>query len=156
MVAPVTAEDATNTTDRYASIDTKYKKSTVINLKGEGQTETTVKGEVDENGIVTFTGLGAGEYTLSETKTPAGYNTMEDITFTITFDKDKKTFGANRDDLVFDATNGVFNTSIINHAGSSLPHTGGIGTTIFYALGTALVLGSAVLLIVKRRMKNEA
>jgi fimbrial isopeptide formation D2 family protein/LPXTG-motif cell wall-anchored protein len=156
MVAPVTAEDATNTTDRYASIDTKYEKSTVINLKGEGQTETTVKGEVDENGIVTFTGLGAGEYTLSETKTPAGYNTMENITFKITFDKDSKTFSANRDDLVFDAAKGEFNTSIINHAGSSLPHTGGIGTTIFYALGTALVLGSAVLLIVKRRMKNEA
>jgi fimbrial isopeptide formation D2 family protein/LPXTG-motif cell wall-anchored protein len=155
VVAPVTADDGTNTVDKYADIDTKYKKSTVMTLKGEGQTETTVKGEVDENGVVRFTGLGAGEYTLSETKTPAGYNTMADLTFTISFDKDNKTFSANRDDLVFDSANGVFNTSIINHAGSSLPHTGGIGTTIFYALGTALVLGCAVLLIVKKRMKNE-
>jgi fimbrial isopeptide formation D2 family protein/LPXTG-motif cell wall-anchored protein len=152
--APVVAEDVTDTTDKYESTTTKYSKSTVVTLKGEGQTETNVKGEVDEKGVVRFTGLGAGEYTLSETKTPAGYNTMADITFTISF-TDSKTFSANRDDLVFDANNGVFNTKIINYAGSSLPHTGGIGTTIFYALGTALVLGCAVLLIVKRRMKNE-
>jgi fimbrial isopeptide formation D2 family protein/LPXTG-motif cell wall-anchored protein len=156
VVAPVIADDATNTTDKYDDINKKYKKSTVVTLKGENQTETTVKGEVDENGVVTFTGLGAGTYKLSETKTPAGYNTMEDIEFKITFDKDKKEFSANRNDLVFSAETGKFNTKIINHAGSSLPHTGGIGTTIFYALGTALALGCAVLLIVKKRMKHAA
>jgi fimbrial isopeptide formation D2 family protein/LPXTG-motif cell wall-anchored protein len=155
--APVEADDATNNTEDYASTEIKYKKTTVITLKGENQDEANVNvvGEVGNDGNVTFTGLGAGKYKLSETKTPAGYNTMADIEFTITFDRVNKTFSANRDDLVFDANNGVFNTKIINHAGSSLPHTGGIGTTIFYALGTALVLGCAVLLIVKRRMKNE-
>jgi fimbrial isopeptide formation D2 family protein/LPXTG-motif cell wall-anchored protein len=156
VVAPVVATDGTDTTDKYDSITTKYKKSTVVTLKGENKTETTVKGEVDENGVVTFTGLGAGTYKLSETKTPAGYNTMEDIEFKITFDKTEKTFGANRSDLVFHADTGKFTTKIINHAGSSLPHTGGIGTTIFYALGAALALGCAVLLVVKKRMKNAA
>jgi fimbrial isopeptide formation D2 family protein/LPXTG-motif cell wall-anchored protein len=156
VVAPVVATDSTDTTDKYDSITKKYKKSTVITLKGEKQTETTVKGEVDENGVVTFTGLGAGSYKLSETKTPAGYNTMEDIEFKITFDKDAKTFSANRNDLVFHTDTGMFTAKIINHAGSSLPHTGGIGTTIFYALGTALALGCAVLLVVKKRMKNAA
>ena len=39
-----------------------------------------------------------------------------------------------------------------NTKGTELPSTGGIGTTIFYTLGTILVLGAGVLLVVKRRM----
>jgi len=42
---------------------------------------------------------------------------------------------------------------IINTKGTELPSTGGIGTTIFYTLGTILVLGAGVLLVVKRRME---
>ena len=45
--------------------------------------------------------------------------------------------------------------SIANKAGAVLPSTGGIGTTIFYVLGSILVLGAAVLLIVKKRMKDQ-
>ena len=41
---------------------------------------------------------------------------------------------------------------IKNVKGTSLPSTGGIGTTMFYVIGTVLVLGAAVLLISKRRM----
>ena len=42
--------------------------------------------------------------------------------------------------------------TITNKTGSELPSTGGIGTTMFYVIGTVLVLGAAVLLISKRRM----
>ena len=42
--------------------------------------------------------------------------------------------------------------SVVNNAGTVLPSTGGIGTTIFYTMGTMLVLGAAVLLITKKRM----
>ena len=44
---------------------------------------------------------------------------------------------------------------IVNKEGSTLPSTGGIGTTIFYGLGGVLVLGSGVALITKKRMKKD-
>ena len=46
-------------------------------------------------------------------------------------------------------------TPINNTKGTELPSTGGIGTIIFYVLGTILVLGSAIVLISKRRMQNR-
>ena len=44
---------------------------------------------------------------------------------------------------------------IINMTGIELPHTGGIGTTIFYVVGGVLVVGAGVLLVVKKRMKDD-
>jgi LPXTG-motif cell wall-anchored protein len=49
----------------------------------------------------------------------------------------------------------MFASKVMNFKGSSLPHTGGIGTTIFYTLGSVLTLGAAVLLIVRKRMSRE-
>lgn len=46
--------------------------------------------------------------------------------------------------------------SIVNKAGSSLPSTGGIGTTLFYVGGGVLVAGAGVLLITKKRAKKDA
>ena len=42
--------------------------------------------------------------------------------------------------------------AIVNEKGTVLPETGGMGTTLFYAIGAILVLGSAVVLITKKRM----
>lgn len=43
-----------------------------------------------------------------------------------------------------------------NQAGTLLPSTGGVGTTVFYVLGAVLVLGAVVLLVTKKRMsRNE-
>lgn len=44
---------------------------------------------------------------------------------------------------------------IKNNSGTELPETGGIGTTIFYVLGSILLVGATVLLIVKKRMNDE-
>ena len=49
-----------------------------------------------------------------------------------------------------DGANG--GVQIVNLTGSELPHTGGIGTTIFYTLGGLLVVGAGILLVVKKRM----
>ena len=50
---------------------------------------------------------------------------------------------------------GSLTARVINNAGSTLPETGGTGTTIFYILGSVLLLGAAVLLITRRRMHTK-
>ncbi len=45
---------------------------------------------------------------------------------------------------------------IQNKKGSTLPSTGGIGTTMFYVGGGVLVAGAGVLLITKKRAKKDA
>lgn len=86
-----------------------------------------------------FTGLADGTYTLVEKTTPSGYNTAEDKEITI----------AKGD---YSAGNLKQEATVINKAGSVLPATGGIGTTLFYVVGSVLVIGAAVVLISKRRM----
>lgn len=41
---------------------------------------------------------------------------------------------------------------IVNTKGVELPATGGMGTTLFYAIGAILVIGAGILLVSKRRM----
>lgn len=83
------------------------------------------------DGVITFIGLDNGSYTLIETDAPAGYIVAANQTVTIS--------GAN-------ATATVYNTP-----GNPLPETGGMGTTVFYAVGGCLVLGALVILLMKKR-----
>ena len=46
-------------------------------------------------------------------------------------------------------------TDVVNKSGSTLPETGGIGTTIFYVVGVILMLGAGVLLVTKKRMSSN-
>ena len=39
-----------------------------------------------------------------------------------------------------------------NQTGTELPSTGGIGTTIFYIVGSLLAVGAVILLVTKKRM----
>jgi fimbrial isopeptide formation D2 family protein/LPXTG-motif cell wall-anchored protein len=57
--------------------------------------------------------------------------------------------------LTIDEDKTTISINVQNGAGNSLPTTGGMGTTIFYILGAILVVGSAVLLIVRKRMSVE-
>lgn len=122
-----------------------------------------IVGTVSAEGYVIFTGLNAGTYTLTETKTPAGYNTIAPITFTISATQSGSsnveggsiTWSSDKDEIKLDAANGVFDTTIVNEAGTLLPSTGGMGTTLFYVLGGVLVVGAVVLLITKKRMGAE-
>ena len=154
--APTVADDETDNTADYASTETKYTKTTSVVAKGNGKTETDVVGTVQADGTVTFKGLGAGEYTITETKTLPGYNTIDPITFTLTFDATKSPMFASDNDKVTVGTDNMLDTSIVNQKGSLLPSTGGIGTTIFYIIGGILVVGAAILLITKKRMSSEA
>ena len=52
-------------------------------------------------------------------------------------------------------TDGIIKITVENTSGSTLPETGGMGTTMFYAVGAVLVLAAVVLLVTKRRMRAE-
>ena len=149
---------------------------------GAADTWTTVKEfTVDETTTsFTFSGLDDGQYKLTETKTPAGYNTIDPIYFVIEATHDVtadaptlKTLNAyltdangnkqtemkdgesvNIDLGTVDLTAGSITTTVVNKCGSELPSTGGIGTTIFYVLGGVLVLAAVVLLVTKKRMSG--
>lgn len=138
--------------DDYDSTTQTYKKNTVVTAKGEGKDDTTVTGMVGTDGKVTFTGLGAGEYTITETITPDGYNTIAPIEFTVSWSKDDG-FKVNNNNM--SVTNNMLYITIVNEAGSLLPSTGGMGTTILYILGSVLVVGAGILLVVRRRMNSE-
>ena len=141
--------------DKYDSTEIKYAKEVKITPKGNVATKTNVVGTVSpETGKLTFTGLGAGDYTLTESKTPAGYNTIAPINFKILFDAADKKFSTD-DETITVGTDNKLAATIVNKAGVQLPETGGIGTTIFYTLGAVLVVGAGVLLVTKKRMDTE-
>lgn len=116
------------------------KKYVVANSNDSNKSTTIVAGAVN------IDGLGAGTYTLTETKAPAGYNLLT-APLTITIDENGN--------VTFEGKTGK-DISVINYAGSTLPSTGGIGTTIFYVTGGLLVIVAVVLLVTKKRMSNRA
>ena len=105
-----------------------------------------------------WTGVDDGDYKLVESTTPAGYNTREDIYFTITAEHDilsdnpQLTSLTGGDLFTGNVSTGALSTIVINKSGVELPETGGMGTTLFYAFGAIMVLGAAVLLVTKKRM----
>lgn len=121
----------------------------------DATTTTTI--DMTENATVYITGLDNKSYTLKETKAPDGYNLAADTTIYATTASIEE--GENVLTRV-DSTAAYTNSSsgkvtVVNRAGATLPTTGGIGTTIFYALGAILVIGAGVALIVRRRMNSE-
>lgn len=123
-----------------------------------------------DKSLFTLSGLDDGVYTLTETVTPAHYNTISPITFTVTAAHDiiweadprvtvlKSLSGDTASgEITFsvDKTAGTLTTKVINKIGTTLPGTGGIGTTIFYVIGGGLMVAAAILLITKKRMENR-
>ena len=88
-------------------------------------------------------GLAAGSYTLIEVAAPKDYIKGEDTDVTI------NEIRREPDDVLVGLTTQV--AEIINMPGSTLPETGGIGTTIFYITGAVLLVAAVALLLIKRR-----
>lgn len=128
-----------------------------------------------EGNVFSFSGLDDGRYRLTETKTPAGYNSIDPIYFTVTAEHDiisdspsLTSLSANQTDengtnlmtgtiATFAATlsEGSLSSNIVNNTGSTLPSTGGIGTTIFYVIGILLISCAVVLLVTRKKMANR-
>lgn len=167
--APVTGGGEDDTSALYESISQKYKKSSPTTSWITKDTSTNVTGTVGADGVVTFEGLGAGTYTITETKTPANYNTIDPITLTISCDvldeivtgEEQCTWsatyrvGGGSEAPVTVDENGTISINVENRSGTQLPSTGGIGTTIFLWGGAGLMLAVLLLLGLRIRSKKE-
>lgn len=143
------------TTSAYEATGTKGTTSASGNNNAQGNATTA--------DVHTWTGLDTGKYKLVETKTPTGYNTMADKEFEIVGTSKEDTGVAkivslnSTGDLVItgNTATGTLTSNIQNQKGSELPETGGMGTTILYILGGALVVIAGVLLVTRRRMQGQ-
>lgn len=154
-----------NADNKWAIVNSENKVIGWSDTEDGGSTLTS-----DANGLFKVIGLDDGTYYLKETKAPTGYNLLsKEITVVI---KATTTNGQTWTDGVAssaltklevtadgkagtgDTSTGIAGITVANNKGSTLPETGGMGTTIFYVLGTILVLGAAVMLITKRRMNK--
>ena len=110
----------------------------------------------DDKGQFNVKGLDAGTYYLKETSTPTGFNTCPVTTVVI-----KANHTENNVDLNGSTINGEgvgasgLSTTIVNKQGTTLPSTGGMGTTLFYVIGGGLMVAAIVLLVTKKRMENK-
>ena len=103
--------------------------------------------------MVVIKGLANGTYYLKETAAPNGYNKV-DTPIEVVID------GSNLKGTVTNASydpaaTGNHAIQVVNKAGTLLPETGGIGTTLFYVCGAILMFGAAIVLVVRKRMSNE-
>ena len=160
----------------YQVIVNKVDQDSRTPLKGAGFTlykkdSTGVYNKVEEitageTTTFTFKGLNVGDYKLSETVTPAGYNTIADVEFTISANVDKasdnpilntlEATSTSTNKLVFTSNivDGSLTTTVVNKKGSILPSTGSVGTTMLYVMGSLLVIGAGILLAVRKKTNN--
>ena len=140
----------------------------VVVKKGtSGATQTLKLTNVSGELLIRIKGLDEGTYTLSETKAPTGFNAAADQKIVITANTaNGQTWDGSSDNLTgFSWTidggepatseNAIATAEMLNKQGTSLPSTGGIGTTIFYLGGGAMAAIGGVYLISKRRMKKS-
>ena len=142
----------------YAKFGTNNKLSGWTATEGDA---TKLKTNADSN--VAVEGLDEGTYFLKEITTPDGFNSLtsdvevkitsscnklDDATYTVEY----KMANANAEDFTINDKKVV---PIENKRGTTLPGTGGIGTTIFYVIGGGLMAAAAILLITKKRMENH-
>ena len=118
-----------------------------------------------EGTVFGFTGLDDGTYVLRETKTPDGYNSIEDQTFTISAKHDENSDDPKLTELTGDVASGSIidlgvmlekgelSTDVVNNKGSVLPSTGGAGRVAIYVIGAILVLGGGIVLVTKKRVR---
>ena len=104
--------------------------------------------KVNDVTTATYTVTPEGTVTTAEGKKTISYENAADATKIKEVDQGDKVGDTNVGD---DANSG----KIKNTQGVALPSTGGIGTTIFYLVGTILVLGAGILLITRRRMSAK-
>ncbi len=122
-----------------------------------------------DDGLIIVKGVKTGEYSVTETEAPKGYNKLTAAVIvkatktgktttstTVYLDKDGKIVDTHTEggsDVLVSIDELAATPAVaVNKTGAELPSTGGIGTTMFYIVGSVLVIGAAVMLVSKRRM----
>ena len=136
---------------------------------GEGLTNQIT---TPDSGVIVVKGVKSGTYEIKEVTAPAGYNKL---TAPVTVEAVKTSQTSTHTTVYLDENGNTTNTQtektievkvdianiaatavvVVNKAGTELPSTGGMGTTIFYVLGAVLVVGAGVLLVTKKRMSQS-
>ena len=142
--------------------DGTYKK---VPIKVDGVDLKTVS---EDGATFTFKGLDEGVYKLEETTTPKGYNTISPIEFSIinatnddagtlvSINGSTESTSEGKAEFSADADTGIVSTTIQNKSGSVLPSTGGMGTTVLYVGGAALVVVAVIGLAKRRAARSDA
>lgn len=146
-------------TPKYAMFTETGTNTSIYKLTGWTNNATeAIKVKTPANGNITFEGLDAGTYYLEETKAPVGYNKL---TAPITVVIDRGTLPTVASQTISytvkygDTTADDHVVRVENKAGTVLPSTGGMGTTLFYVIGGGLMVAAIVLLVTKKRMENK-
>ena len=119
--------------------------------------------------VFEFNGIDDGEYRLTETKAPDNYDKLSDpIYFTVTAGHVDgaapylDTFSGNINsgnvgEMAFTANKntGILSTKVVNKPGSSLPETGGMGTTILYVAGAVMILAAGAFLVMQKKAEDK-
>ena len=136
----------------------KTKAAVVVNGKITGWATVPAEGEnwpantvltTNAQGRIEIDGLDADTYYLREIKAPDGYNKLaDDVEIVIT--------GATKAEGSDALTYQTLVAKVNNQTGAELPSTGGMGTTIFYVIGSLLVVVAGVLLVTRKRMSGRA
>lgn len=120
-----------------------YRKATQEEIEANKATDKLI---TDSDGKIKICGI-FGEYKLKETKAPKGYNKLLSPYTIKVLDG-----GMIR---VNEGTPQYTDVKVLNESGKLLPSTGGMGTTLIYLIGGALVLGSGIVLANKKRAKAK-
>lgn len=134
--------------------------------KKESMKVTTLVTPAD--GMIIIRGLAGGEYIVTETKAPDGYNKLTasitmpleqggNPTAGVTVTDVNKTLAADGSTLLSSPIvfQNVHVKEIENNKGTVLPETGGIGTTLFITLGALAVIGTGLFLVTNKRISKE-
>lgn len=120
------------------------------------ETDAT-KVKTPANGNIKFEGLDAGTYYLEETTAPTGYNKLS-APIKVEIISTLPTAGGTASYTVKYGDNATADNGVVrveNKTGTTLPSTGGMGTTLFYVVGGGLMVAAIVLLVTKKRMENK-
>lgn len=165
-----TSSAGTNSIALIREKDTNGNDTSTYRVAKTGENGTVTEITTDSTGKFTIEGLDSGTYYLTETAAPAGYNKLAGPIKIVIADTDAtaanntSTKGtvtyynydaSDATDHYGDTPDGTGEIQVLNQTGTELPSTGGMGTTIFYVVGSILLIGAAVLLITKKRMSAE-
>lgn len=123
-----------------------------------------------EDDLFEFKGIDDGEYRITETQAPQNYDKLsEPIYFIVkadhtiesndpkleSFSGDIKSGNVGTMEFTPNKSEGTLSTKVVNKPGSSLPETGGMGTTILYVAGAVMILAAGAFLVMQKKAEDK-